>query len=42
MCQSEIRITCGANRGEMKDQIAIKGNLSQINAFFMAKHGLMR
>ena len=26
----------------MKDQSAIKGNLSQINAFLMAKHGLMK
>ena len=26
----------------MKDQSAMKGNLSQINAFLMAKHGLMK
>ena len=26
----------------MKDQSAIKGNLSQINAFLMTKHGLMQ
>ena len=26
----------------MKDQSVIKGNLSQINAFLMAKHGLMK
>ena len=35
-------MTCGENIEEMKDQSEIKGNLSQINAFFMAKHGLMK
>ena len=32
---------CGAIKREFEDQSAIKGNLSQINAFFMTKHGLM-
>ena len=30
-----------ANKKEFEDQSAIKGNLSQNNAFLMAKHGLM-
>ena len=33
--------SCGANRREFEDQSAIKGNLSQINAFLVAKQGLM-
>ena len=32
--------SCGANIREFDDQSEIKGNLSQINIFFMAKHGL--
>ena len=34
-------ITCGANIKELKDQSAIKRNLSQKNAFLVAKQGLM-
>ena len=34
MCQSVICITCGANRGELKDQSATKGNLSQLMHFY--------
>ena len=33
--------SCGANRREFEDQSAIKGNLSQKNAFLVAKEGLM-
>ena len=33
--------SCGANRREFEDQSAIKENLSQNNAFLVAKQGLM-
>ena len=33
--------SCGANRREFEDQSAIKGNLSQMNAFLVAKQGFM-
>ena len=33
--------SCGANRREIKDQSAIKGKLSQKNAFLVAKQGFM-
>ena len=34
-------IDCGANIKELKDESAIKGNLSQKNAFLVAKQDLM-
>ena len=34
--------SCGANRRGFEDQSAIKGNLSQKNAFFVAKQGLIK
>ena len=33
--------SCGAKRMEFEDQSAIKGNLSQKNAFLVAKQGFM-
>ena len=33
----EISITCGADRGEMKDQRAIKGKLDQVGLSFWGR-----